>query len=360
MVGGLTKNALTAICSVLLTLLLAEGVLHFFPVNEGLRTQPVNEQAPIAHFEPNRTSTWSRFADLSMVNEVHSNNYGFINDQDYTPDAPLPLVAIIGDSYVEAAMVPYAETIQGRLASAFESRKRVYSFGMSGAPLSQYLAYARFVRDEFRPAKMVFVIVGNDFDESLLASKTSPGFHSFAQEQDGGLALQRIDYTPSTATRLLRQSKLAMYLITNTQALQRLRGLTDSAATPEHFVGQTAADADSTRLSRSRTAAEFFLKQLPTFSGLAPHDILFVVDALRPHLYTEAGRKAAQGSYADHMRQFFMQAARQGGFGVLDIAPVFLADYATNHCVFEYPKDGHWNGYAHEIVARALQPLLEQ
>ncbi|MBM4205979.1 MAG: SGNH/GDSL hydrolase family protein [Gammaproteobacteria bacterium] len=151
----------------LLPLLLLEVVLRFLPVNEGLRTEPVNAQNPVPRFAPNRTSTFSRGWNFSIVNMVRTNNYGFVNDQDYDPADTQSLIAVIGDSYVEAIMVPYAQTAAGQLAQAFGSQARVYSFGASGSALSQYLAYARYARDQFQPDALLILVVGNDFDESL-------------------------------------------------------------------------------------------------------------------------------------------------------------------------------------------------
>ena len=46
--------------SILFTLLFLEICLYFFPVNEGLRSQPVNEKNPIFRFEANREVIYSK------------------------------------------------------------------------------------------------------------------------------------------------------------------------------------------------------------------------------------------------------------------------------------------------------------
>src|SRR5258708_8933818 len=120
-------------------LLIVEIVLRFLPVNEGLRVLPVNQTNPILRFTPNRTSVWSKGWDFSLVNRVRTNNYGFVSNIDYDPLARSPLLAIIGDSYVEAAMVPYDKTSAARLAEKLRGLARVYTFASSGSPLSQYL-----------------------------------------------------------------------------------------------------------------------------------------------------------------------------------------------------------------------------
>lgn len=348
--------------SLFISVILLEAGLHLVPVNEGLHTQPVDQSDPILRFEQNRTATWSRFANFSMVNTIHSNNYGFINNQDYTPAPSQPLIAVIGDSYVEAAMVPYDQTLHGRLARSLDPDIKVYSFGASGAPLSQYLAYAGYAKNEFHPQKMIFIIVGNDFDESILSPSSSPGFHYFKDTNHAPLELTRIDFHPSIITSLVRRSKLAMYLATNLQAQHALANLKSlfSNAKPKQFVGQTKADVAPKRLASSRQAIQRFFELLPEMSGLAPQDILFVVDGLRPHLYSQNTLKQAKKSYFAHMRKVFLGDAKRHGYMVADLQPVFQAAHKMTGKRFEFKKDGHWNAEGHRLAAQEAlaSPLL--
>lgn len=352
------KKCLLILCSLLFAILLLEGILRILPVNEGMRTQAVNDASPIIRFQPDRTFTWSRFADFSMRNEVHANNYGFINDQDYTPDSQLPLISIIGDSYVEASMIPYEKTLQGLLTAELQGDWRVYSFGVSGAPLSQYLAFAKYARETFKTNKIVFVIVGNDFDESLLHYKQSPGMHYFKQTSSGDLKLTRLDYSPSTIRSLLKHSRLVMYLYGNLQAHTTLSQLFGPTARPESYVGQTSASTDSMRLALSEQAVMNFFDLLPEYSGLQTKDILFIVDGLRPHLYSREALAMAEGSFADRMRKFFIQSAQRHGYTTIDLSPIFIEEYSTHQQRFEFKRDGHWNDAGHAIAARAVLPHL--
>ena len=132
--------------------LVMEVLFRVLPTNEPFMTQAVTEAQPIIHFLPDQDRTWSKGAAFGIVNKVHVNNLGFANRRDYVGDAPGPLMAVIGDSYVEALMVPQDKTFYTRLES-LAPQWRYYSFGISGAPLSQYLAYAEFAREHFAPGK---------------------------------------------------------------------------------------------------------------------------------------------------------------------------------------------------------------
>lgn len=333
--------------------LLLEAGLHLLPVNEVLLMQPVNAENPAMRFAPDRTMLWSKFADFSMRNRVHSNNYGFINDQDYETDSPLPLLAVIGDSFVEALMVPYAKTLQGRLAKALQGRARVYSFGVSGAPLSQYLAYAQWVRDEFHPEKMLFVVVGNDFDESLVKYKRTVGLHFFRPESSG-FAMERVDYAPGLGVMLVTGSKLLMYLLKNADLPAMIHKLTTPAG-GKGYVGQTDARAEPVRVADSRRVVDEFFSRLPKASGLGPGDICFVLDGMRPHLYSSKRLAETRGSYYDLMRRYFTGKAVGLGYRVVDMQPLFIQNFAANGKRFEYPQDGHWNGRGHGVAARAVR-----
>ena len=351
---SLLRVLVTVAAAVLTALLLLEALLWLLPVNSGLRTQPVDALHPILHYEPDRQVTWSRLPDFSMRNRARVNNYGFVSDLDYDPGDPRPLVAVIGDSYVEAAMVPWPETLHGRLDKALEPGARAYSFGASGAPLSQYLAYAGWVAATFAPQRMAFVIVSNDYDESLLKYKRDPGFHYFTPSGTGpGLDLVRVDYAPSPTARLLRLSSLARYLVFHLHAPEVARDLLHGGDVRE-YVGQTAAVAGRERLEDSRQAVDAFLDRLPEASGLTPGDILFLVDGLRPQLYDPAALGGIGESFAALMREYFLERATDLGYRVQDLQPRFMAEFAAQGLPFEFPRDAHWNGQGHKVAFEAL------
>ena len=343
---------------VVFALLAMELVLRVLPVNEGARPQAVDQEHPVRHLEPRRTFTWSKEWNFAIVNQVRTNNYGFVNDQDYVPDSPSPLLALIGDSYVEALMVPFSDTVAGRLARATAPAKRVYSFGTSSSALSNYLAYAQYVAKEFHPQAMAFIIIGNDFDESLLTYKNEPGHHYFVDDVSGALALQRIDYRPSTWRTMIRSSALVRYVTLNTGVLDALLKwqhlplgrLSDVSS----FVGNTRAQADRPRIVDSQRAINAFLTMLPTASGLPPERIVFTVDGMRPHLYHPVTLQSASGSYVDQMRRYFIEQAREKGFEVIDLQSRFVDHFAEHRRKFEFPTDNHWNALGHEVAGDAI------
>lgn len=336
-------------------LLLSEVALRFLPVRTGLRTLPINAANPVRRFEPHRAFVFSRDWNFSVVNRGRTNNFGFVNDQDYDSTARTPLLAVVGDSYVEAPMVPFPETLHGRLARCVGSSGRVYSFGASGAPLSEYLGEAEYAKLRFRPDGLVVVVVGNDFDRSLRRYSGSVGFHLFRPDSSGRLRLELRDYKPTLARRIARHSALVRYVVLNLAggvdaATQVLQGRTSRPK----FVGNTEASYTPERLRDSRAVVDEALKELPARSGLAPERIVLLVDAMRPDIYDPDSLKAAAGSYFGVMRRYLMEQAQARGFQVVDMEPLFERRYALDGTKFEFPSDEHWNPAGHETAAAAV------
>jgi len=350
---------LSTLVSIAIALTLLELGLRFLPVATILSAVEVNENNPVFRFTPNRHYVWSKGWNFSIVNKGRVNKNGFVNDLDYdaAPDA-LPLIAVIGDSYVEAQMVPYHDTVQGRLARRVGDRGRVYSFGSSGAPLSQYLTYAEHAAQTFVPEAMIFVIISNDFDESLLKYKAKPGFQYFVEGAGGELTLTRIDYKPSLIGRLIRSSALARYVMLNLNLYHQIKDLlarrSHNEVKAQDYAGNVPWSVEPERVADSIRAIDAFLDQLPTQSGLPASRHLFVLDGIRPHLYSPAKLAATADSYYDLMRRHFIQAAQQRGYELIDMQPLFLRQYQQDGLRFEFPTDGHWNGHAHGVAADAI------
>lgn len=356
--GGRGKNLLFGVMAAMLSLavlaLLAEVVLRFLPVGTGLGTQPVTAENSVFRFPPNRSMTFSRDWDFKLANVRRVNNEGWVNDQDYARNDPLPLIAVVGDSYIEAAMVPYPETMYARLAEALKGKFRVYSFGASGAPLSQYLIWARHAVREYGARALVINIVGNDFDESHIRYLTGPGWWVYEPGADGRPKLRLVEYRPGIARPLVYNSALARYLFFNLQFTNTWRELmqlvfgSPANAAPQ-YAGNTAADMTAARMEMSLAIIDAFFRDLPEMTGLPPERILFSLDGFR---YPDSVPK--HETYFNSMRQTFIAKARSLNYEAIDLDQWFFPDFEKRRQRFEYPTDGHWNGLGHDLAARAV------
>jgi hypothetical protein len=356
---GRLRQFVFALITVSLTVVVclgsAEILLRFLPVQSGLRSQPVTAENPIFHYAPERDVTFSRGWNFDMVNRRRVNNAGWVNDQNYPPHEQTPLLAIVGDSYVEALMVPYAQTLYGRLAGKLAGRLRVYSFGASGAALSQYLIWAGHAVRQYGANAVVINLVGNDFDESYIRYNKGPGWWVYAPGPDGTLHLELVEYRPGWLRSVLSHSSLARYVFFNLQFTNTWKEIYSfffgsPAEAGPRYAGNTDAQADPVRVKASLAVIDAIFRDLPTIVGLPPDRVLFTLDGFRYPDHAASGKS----TYFDLMRRAFRSKGTSLGYEVIDLDPDFFRHRAAHAQRFEFPHDGHWNGTAHAVAAEAV------
>ena len=122
----------------------------------------------------------------------------------------------------------------------------------------------------------------------------------------------------------------------------------------EDFIGNTRSAFDEDRISDSKRVVDIFFEELPLQTGLGNDKILFVIDGMRPHLYSPTTLIKADGSYFDLMRKYFIKVAVNKGYELIDMQPVFIEKHESEGMQFEFPSDGHWNEAGHNIVAEKI------
>ena len=130
-------------------LIAAEIILRFLPVASGGRTLDLNEIEPILRYQPNQEIYSSKNWNLKNPILHKINNDGFFSSVDYDCSLSTPLMAVIGDSFVEAIHVPHSESITGQLRHKLPKGHRIYSFGRSMAPMPQYLSWAQYAYQKY-------------------------------------------------------------------------------------------------------------------------------------------------------------------------------------------------------------------
>lgn len=333
---------------------LLEGFFRLLPVSNPPYLLPVSAEQPVVRYEANVGYLCSVGWNFAVRARLRTNNFGYNHRWDYHPDDATPLLVVIGDSFVESMTVDSGKSAAELLHAGVEGKGRVYSIGVSGASLSQYLAFADFASTTFRPRAMAFVIVHNDFDESLLKYKSEPRFHYFDESADG-LVLRRVDYERSSLRTLLRKSAFVRYVIVNVAPARIRYNFGRVACGSEDPYACEAQAALEQRVADSKRAIDSFLDQVPVKSGLGTDAIVFVLDALRPAMYSAAALREAEGSYAARMRHHFIEQARSRGFTVIDMQPAFITRHRQDNSRFEFPADAHWNELGQQLVAEEIR-----
>jgi hypothetical protein len=348
------KALLYAFLVAIAPLAILEAAVRLMPVSSPPYLLPVSAADPVARFQPDVQYQYSWGPDFAVRALKRSNNFGYTHFADYRPEDDSPLLMVIGDSFVEAQAIDSGKSAAELLHASLGGAGRVYSIGVSGAPLSQYLVFAQYAASVFRPDAMAFFVISNDFDESLMQYKSEPRFHYF-EEAPGGVRLKRVDYELSGMKKALRHSALLRYLMFNVAIEARLQAILK----PGSVAAWGSRDGEpperlARRVSDSQRAVDYFLERLPAMSGLPRESIAFVLDAVRPAIYSEEGLKASEQGYHARMRRYFAARARAQGYEVVDLQPAFIARHRADGSRFEFPSDSHWNELGNRLVAEEL------
>jgi hypothetical protein len=336
---------------VIATLIALEIALRFLPVNGVSGLLPVTASDPVLRLEPNNSVTRSKGPRLALPTVVRTNNVGFRNDEDYIRDPERPLLALVGDSYVVASTVPFAQTLAARLSLDAAPVGRVQSYGLRGAAFPQYLVWADFARREFQPDAFLFVIIANDFRGSF---SKAPGYHHFKRNADDSSELVRIDSKRSAFQRFVQSSSLASYVVMNCGMARWGRGGKSTIPASRRFVGNIGVEASDERMENYRWGFETFLDRLPAATGVGSDRIVFAMDGMRPHMYDADELAFAETSAWAKLRAMVLELSAQRGIEVVDLHPAFVSHFERTGERLEFVEDDHWSGIGHSVATDAV------
>jgi lysophospholipase L1-like esterase len=369
----LAKLLLLSLPSLCLTLTLVEVA---FSLVVSVSDRPrffYDDSAQVMKLAPHQTGTftlgpWGRY----LQGDFRINNAGWNSAHDYQAQKPADTlrIALIGDSFVEALQVDYAdETVSAQVEARLNSPQRpteVYSFGVSGSPLSNYLQLMRYVAAQYPPDIYVVVIVENDFAASFAGSLRIP---HFLQVQRDPLTQQIVEIAPTNPNlrpwrTIARRSALVRYTyynlnIVNLEALQLRLGLKTTQQTSLNFADSSLQAPSEAYLADMSAMLEYVLGQMQTVAQERP--VLLVMDAPRRAYYDGLSVAEIEGhpSYQNQLR--LRQSAQALTLPLLELYPIFQADFATNGEYLDfYPHDAHWNGRGHRLVAQAIADFLQE
>jgi len=168
--------------------------------------------------------------------------------------------------------------------------------------------------------------------------------------------LRRVDYELSTARRILRNSALVRYVMLNLSAKETLERLPARLRSQsQDYVGNVPRRAGEARIADSMKAVDEFFRRIQTSTGLESASILFVLDGVRPELYSSEDLLKAEDSYVSQMRRYFTEQAVVRGYEVIDMQPLFIGKHRSDGSRFEFETDNHWNELAHRFVAEEIR-----
>lgn len=332
------KQLLPFAGGIVAVLILLEILFRILPVSTTTRTgyyiHPLIITYPAHHCFTMATG-W----DLRNSQHSCANNYGFLADRDFVHDPQA--IALIGDSFVEANMLP----AQRRLGAQLQARlpdKAIYAMGGPGSSLLDYAERARFAAEKFGIRTFVFILERGDVKQAICGSGNSHGPCLDARTLRPRTEVQA---PPNALKRIVRESALAQYVFS--QIRFDISKVISNPLRPT--VPKSATSPKGLSLNASLQITGYFLEQLPKIEGAR---FIFLIDADRPHLFDTA-------SNMNQDLKALRSAAASINASVIDPTPAFRKFVADTGRALEVgPYDHHWNASALEILANLIAQKL--
>lgn len=318
----------------LLILVILEITFRFLPATN-VPCETFDEKHDLFRFNTGELRqglyTYGSFAEIKA--RWHVNNMGWLSAIDYRYNAQ-PLVAIIGDSYIESLCMEPDRNMTARLRNHLRGTYDVYSFGISAASLNSYLHISRYVRQNFHPEILVFNIVDGDILDSL-----EPQRDKYFSYGHGGVIENKVpcesSTKPNSINYLYRKSALLRYLRLN-----------------NGFLGKAPVKLATIKEETLTNEKLYHYRQISsyTFAKIRQENpgctVIIVIDAPRNDIYLGQTDKVEL-----NYREVIAENARKNGFIVVDMAEPMTRLFAANGRMFNFKNNYHWNEYGNQVVA---------
>jgi len=362
----LLRNFLLSAIALMTTLCLLELVVfRYVFVPSDLPRLAVNDSG-VLKFMPNQTGTYRIRDEIDAPFHVNSNGWNSRNSTyNREKDTNKPRICIVGDSYIEALQVRYNSSIAERLEDYLDGAvDSVYRFGLSGAPLSQYLYMIEEEVLTFRPDYIIVNLVPNDFLESIENGGGTywSSFSRLEVTQEGAVLIRSPEIYAKPMTWWIKQSAMFRYFWVRYQVrppgLKQLwRKIFDADTEKPVYVGNINVDA-ATDL-RIPVIVDYVFARFAELSKEQRVKFILLMDADRSLI----GRDSVDLNRRVESRLAPLYAlvrkiAKRHEIDFIDLTNVFVEDFERYEVPIEFPHDGHWNAYAHRLAGETLGEFL--
>lgn len=285
-------------------------------------------------------SSWGWDLHDAVNHEV--NNLGFLSARDFVPDRQA--LAVIGDSFVDASMLPDTDRI-GTQLQRLVAQRAVYAMGGPGSSLLDYAERLRYAAEHLQVEDFVVIVERGDIKQAYCGSGN---IHGPCLERASGQPTTQLRPPPSAAQRYLRHSALLQYLLGHLRFDPAQRFGRFLASLSARQPGHTGVSQEYSKAELEHVLDRFFARIERYRHGR----LVMVFDCDRNAL--ERGVAARDAARADAMA-----FARAHGAVVIDTEPTFRDDLAATGRYLEVsPLDGHWNRAATALVARDIAAVF--
>lgn len=358
---NLLVNLALVAASVLVVLLFAEGVLFRYILIPSDVPQNVIIDG-LVRLRPGDAGVWRVGEDVAGEYRINAQGWNSAHvSYDAAPPAGVRRIAIIGDSFVEALQVPYDASLAEQLEGMAGGRVQVYRFGISGAPLSHYLAMARHAAQTYRPDVMVVLLVHNDFDESYTAVAGRYTSSFLKLRMQGDQVAGEIPPAPYQAgwRDWLRQTATLRYLYYRRKLDPKALLVPFMRGPPAAYQANVVVDTLASQRSAMTNTADYVFAQFQALSlqhGFTP---VLIMDGDRRAIAAGLDSAPLYRGGALWLNAMASRMAAKHGIRFIDLHPVFEADWRQNRQPLHFISDNHWNARGHQIAAQALLPRID-
>jgi GDSL-like Lipase/Acylhydrolase family len=355
-------NAGLVAASLLITLLFCEFVLFRFV----LLPSDVPENAfvnGLVRYAPHQSGIWRVRNEIAAPFAMNKQGWNSgVADYAVERKPGVMRVAVVGDSMVEALQVPHDRSMAERLATELSHDRRpveVYRFGISGAPLSQYLHMIEREVLLYRPDWIVVVLVHNDFDETFRFVQGRYTSSFLKLKVADGNVVGEVPPTPwqPGAADWVRRRAIGRYMYYRWQVhIDAIRDLflPSAQAATGRYDANVDIGAVLSQMSDIAAATDYVFGRMAAVAQKGRTRLLLAMDGVRGALYSDSPSQALK------LNQLSAELARKYGLEFLDLHPAFRAEWNVNRRPFEFMSDGHWNEYGHAVAAHAIAHAIEE
>jgi len=319
----------------------------------------------IVRFQKNQEGIYRVKNEIKAKFKINSNGWNS-GHQKYSEskDSNIYRVAIIGDSYISAFQVAYNKSVAERLEAKLASKRfQVYRFGIDGAPLSQYLHMLRREVVRYAPDLIIVNLVHNDFSESY---EFKPGVYtsSFMKlKLENGIVTEEKNPTPyeSPWYNWIRESATWRYFAYRQKVrFNILRNIILGKKSKNKH--QYQANIDISLLDKNtiknKVITNYILRSMRNICDTNKIRLLLLMNADCGSIYKRIEDTKLYETGALKLNRMVADIAQKYNIDFLDLHKVFSKNYLVNKKRFRFKYDGHWNSYAHEVVADTLSSYI--
>ncbi len=331
----MARKLILAVVGALALLAFLEGVLRLLPTPGATSTGRYID-SHLTTYPPGHRFTSATGWMLLNSQAQEANEYGYIPNDPYP--ASSDAVALIGDSIVEQSMLPPSHRLASLLREARGGRP-VYSMGMPGSSLFDYVERARFASDKLRVRSIWIVVEAADVRESICGSGV---YLDACLGRDGHV----VDVPPvprSALKAILAHSALLQYFVGVLRiSPEGLLNAFQRKAPPRTERTDSATPALSTA---EEAVIEAFISAI---LGLEKVDVALVIDP-------GVSRLARPDEFLNPQLRSLYQRAKEAGIVVIHPHRALSERVeATRLSPKVGPYDAHWNVMANCIVTAVI------